>query len=91
MKESTTYQAILQEGRQEGRQEEAREILIRVGKKLFKMEPSPEQRTAIEAITETTRLEDLIVQAYQVRNWAELLAPPTPPPTSRRGRGKKSS
>jgi predicted transposase YdaD len=46
MRESTTYQAILQEGRQEGRIEEARKFLLRLGTKQF----GPPAATAVTAL-----------------------------------------
>jgi predicted transposase YdaD len=101
MKESTTYQAILEEGRQEGiqkgrqegiqkgRQEgleeglqtgrreerpaEARRLLIQLGEKRFGTSPSPEQRAALEAITDPARLEELVLRTLYVGNWADLL------------------
>jgi predicted transposase YdaD len=74
MQESTTYQAILREGREKGREEgsekgreEGREegriageqrLLIRLGAKRFG-EPDASTVTAIEAIQEIDRLEAL--------------------------------
>jgi hypothetical protein len=91
MKESTTYQAIMEEGRQEERPAEARRVLLRVGEDRFGTGPTPEQRTILEAITDANRLEDLVVRACHVGSWAELLEqepPPAAPP--RRARRKKS-
>ena len=85
MKESTTYQAIKEEGRLEGRQEgrlegreegrreEVRRLLLRLGKLQFGTSPTPEQETMIEAITETDRLEELLLRAGRVGTWIELL------------------
>ncbi len=75
IKESTFYQAIV-EG---GRQKEALKILLRLGARLFKAEPLAEQRAVLEAITDTTRLEDLIDRVDDVETWTELLAPPDAP------------
>jgi Domain of unknown function (DUF4351) len=69
MKESTTYQAILREGRAE----EARAILLRQGTKRFGA-PSDETRAALEGITEIERLEKLSERLLDVESWAELLA-----------------
>jgi predicted transposase YdaD len=91
MKESTTYQAILEEGRQEERPVEARRVLLRVGADRFGAPPTPEQQAILEAITDANRLEELAVRAGHVRSWAELLEqapPPAAPP--RRARRKKS-
>jgi predicted transposase YdaD len=79
MKESSTYQAILAEGRAEGRAEgqavEARKILLRQGTKRF---GSPDARTqsAIEAISDVERLEQLTERLLDVSSWDELLATP---------------
>jgi hypothetical protein len=81
-KESTTYQAILDEGRQE----EARRILIRQGSKKFGGQPMPEQNTQLQAITDPARLEELLDRVDVVASWAELLAPPSTPTPRRRKR-----
>jgi hypothetical protein len=84
MKESVTYQAIMDEGRQD----EARRLLLRLGSARFGGAPAAEQLRTLEAITEVSRLEDLVVRVSQVGNWGELLAivapPPPSPPTPRR-------
>jgi predicted transposase YdaD len=76
MKESTTYQAILREGRAEGlaegRGEEAQAILLRQGTKRFGV-PSEEARSALEAITAIERLEALTERLLDVESWDELL------------------
>ena len=92
MKESTTYQAIVEEGRQEGRREErpaeARRVLLRVGEDRFGAAPTPEQRAMLEAITDANRLEELAARACHLGSWAELLEqeprPAAPPPRARR-------
>ena len=73
MKDSTTYQAILEEGRQEGIPVGARQILFGIGKRRFGKGPSPEQQTVIKAITNLERPEELVLCAEQVGSWAELL------------------
>jgi hypothetical protein len=91
MKESTTYRAILEEGRQEERPAEARRILLRLGDDRFGAPPTPEQRTTLEAITDADLLEDLTVRTGHVSSWAELLAPePQPPASPRRARRMKT-
>ena len=79
MKESTTYQAILAEGRAEGRAEgqavEARKILLRQGSKRFGP-PDARARAAVEAITDIDRLEKLTERLLDVSSWDELLATP---------------
>jgi hypothetical protein len=74
MKESTTYQAILEEGALAA----VRRTLLRLGEDLFGGPPAPDQQAAIAAITDEGRLEDLIVRAVHVASWSELLAAPTP-------------
>jgi predicted transposase YdaD len=79
--ESTTYQAILREGREEGREEglamgrveEARAILLRQGTKRFGT-PSDQIRAALAGITQIERLEVLTERLLDVESWDELLA-----------------
>ena len=85
MKDSTFYQGILEEGRQE----EARRLLLRLGGERFNGPPTAAQLSELEAIGEVSRLEDLVVRVSRVADWAELLtqssAPPaSPAPTQRR-------
>jgi hypothetical protein len=84
MKESTTYQAIVEEGRQEERPREARRILLRVGETRFGGPPTTDQQSVIDAINDAARLEDLVVRAGQVGSWAELLKAPSATPRPRR-------
>jgi hypothetical protein len=90
MKASTTYQAILEEGRLE----EAGRLFRRVGEERFGTPPAPEQQVVldliIDLITETSRFEELLIRCLHVGSWAELLQrvpPPAAPP--RRARGEK--
>ncbi len=71
MKESVTYQAILEEGRAA----EARAILLRIGGKRFGP-PSAQTRAALDAITTVERLELLTERLLDVESWDELLAEP---------------
>jgi hypothetical protein len=83
MKQSTTYQSILKEGRQEGRQEgeslgrvhEAQRILLLQGTKRFG-EPSKATAAALEEIQDVERLETLGVRILEpdVMNWNDLLS-----------------
>jgi hypothetical protein len=58
MKESTTYQAIKNEGREECRLEEIHDDIRDIGVRKFRS-PLPEHvRTALEAILDLARLED---------------------------------
>jgi predicted transposase YdaD len=94
MKESSTYQAILEEGREEGRAEgrtegavaEARKLLRQLGEDLF---GPPDARTAatIEQLNQLPRLEGLIKRVRTAENWQELLGQPAP---GRRERQRRS-
>jgi hypothetical protein len=80
MKESTTYQEIIQEGRLA----EARHILLRLGQKRF----GPADDTTesfLNAIDDVQRLEELSERVYEVANWQELLQPSR----RRRGNGRR--
>jgi hypothetical protein len=80
MEESVTYQKIIRkgkaegrvEGRVEGKVEEARNILLLVGRNRFG-EPSPEVAARLDAVTDLNRLEELIVRSHQATSWQELL------------------
>ncbi|MGP0064810.1 MAG: hypothetical protein ACLQGP_14580 [Isosphaeraceae bacterium] len=82
MRESTTYQAILREGRQEGimegriegRIDEARRVLLRQGTKRFG-EPDTTTLAAIEAINDLDRFESLAdrILDADIHVWDDLL------------------
>jgi predicted transposase YdaD len=78
MKESTTYQRILREGRKEGenkgRVNEAQRILLLQGTKRFG-EPSPATAATLEAIQEVDRLEALGERILdpELHDWNDLL------------------
>ena len=90
MKESSTYQAILEEGRQEGRAEgavaEAKKLLRILGDRRF---GPPDARTAetIERIDDLARLEDLLKRLHSATDWRDLLGRPA----TRRGKHRPSS
>jgi predicted transposase YdaD len=100
MKESVTYQAIVQEGvakgreegivegRLEGRLEEARRILLLLGEEEFGTPPGRAARASLEAIASPDQLEHLTRRTRRVRSWEELLAD-VPMPQPRRRRGKR--
>ncbi len=91
MKESVTYQAILDEGRAEGiakgKAEEARRILRMQGENLLG-EPSAEAIAALDAMTDVQKLEDLIMRLPQATSWQALLGLSGP---GRRGRGRRKA
>jgi hypothetical protein len=72
MRESSTYQAILDEGRDEGRVEEARSLIFRLGTRQFG-EPGESVRTRLAAISDLAVLEELLEKLIQVRSWRKLL------------------
>lgn len=92
MKESVTYQAIVEEGVQKGLQkglqkgklQEARQILLKIGAARFDGPPNAEQLQELEAITEVGHLENLAVRVLHVSNWSELLTSPAIPRSRRR-------
>lgn len=92
MKESSTYQAILEEGRQEGitvgAVAEAKKVLRLQGDGLFGV---PDARTvaAIERIDNLMQLEDLLRRLPSATTWQELLGPAAG--ASRKGRRRRSS
>jgi hypothetical protein len=81
MKESVTYQAIVEEGVQKGRLEEARHILLRMGEQRFGKPASAKTRARLETVSRLEVLEHLADRVLWVQSWDELLAEiPTSPP-----------
>jgi hypothetical protein len=79
MEESVTYQAIVRKGRLA----EARQILLRLGKKRFG--PADETTAAtLNAIADVEKLEELSERILEVDNWRELLTA-----TKRRRNGRR--
>jgi predicted transposase YdaD len=74
MKESSTYQAILEEGRSEGAVAEAKKVLRLLGNKVFGI---PDGRTiaALERINDLPQLENLLERLPAAASWRELLGP----------------
>lgn len=72
MKESVTYQAILEEGRAEGQLEAARKLLLDLGEQKF---GKPDSKTAkrIKSIHKYKTLERFICRLLDADNWKELL------------------
>jgi hypothetical protein len=77
MRESTTYQAVLREGRDEGRVAEAQRMLLMLGGDRFG-EPSEAIRGGIEVIHDVERLERMSRQVYatDIHDWEGLLLLP---------------
>jgi predicted transposase YdaD len=91
MKESVTYRAILEEGKAEGIVEgslqEARKMVLLMGRSHFGQPASPQVVAALEAVTEASQLEELGVRLLQVSSWQELLGSNG---AGRRGRSRKT-
>lgn len=87
MKESSTYPAILEEGRVEGRSEgavaEARKLLRKFGDRAFGP-PDAQTATTIDGINDLARLEELLDHLPGAASWQELLGPP-----NRRGKRRR--
>ena len=73
MRESVTYQAILEEGREEGHVESLHRMILRLGRRRFG-EADVAIRQQIEAIRDIDRLEDLSERLVIVSSWDELMA-----------------
>lgn len=69
LRDSSTYQALVAEGRAT----EAREILIRLGRKRFGP-PDRRVRAALERLDDLGRLEQLTERLLEVGSWDELFA-----------------
>ncbi len=73
MRESVTYQAILEEGREEGYVEGLHRMILRLGRRRFG-EADETVRQRIEAIRDIVVLEDLSERLVIVSSWDELIA-----------------
>jgi hypothetical protein len=84
MKESVTYQAIVQEGRVE----EAQRMLLLMGAAILGR-ADKRAKAAIQAIADVERLEELARRAPKASSWQELLGLPEPRRRNgRRGAGR---
>jgi hypothetical protein len=87
MKESVTYQAIIEEGAAKGKREEARRMLLLFGRDKLG-EPSAAAQAALDALADVNRLEELAQHIHRAGSWDELLGLPGPRPRlPRRKRG----
>ena len=68
MKESVTYQAIIEEGEAK----EARKIVLLQGRNRFG-EASPQVVAILNGLSEVSQLEELLVRLLHVSSWEELL------------------
>jgi predicted transposase YdaD len=73
MRESTTYQAILDEGRAEGRADGIQRALFIQGRKRFGV-PDLAVQNAVREITDLARLERMSERLLDVSTWQDLLA-----------------
>jgi hypothetical protein len=79
MRDSDTYLAILDEGREEGREEEARRLILKWGEAPLGRADEP-IRLRLEAVTDLARLERMlervIARGATAANWQDLLDTP---------------
>jgi hypothetical protein len=71
MRESSTYQQVLVEGRVA----EAKELLLELGTQRFGS-PDPRTSALLTALDDHARLRALAHRLYQIASWSELLASP---------------
>jgi hypothetical protein len=75
MSESVTFQAILKRGREEGREEgklqEAKSMLLQLGRKHFGT-PDPRIIAVIEQIMDLTQIHQFIDRLQDVTSWEAL-------------------
>jgi predicted transposase YdaD len=69
MRESVTYQAIVEEGRLD----KGREVILRIGTKRFG-KPSRKVRETISGINDADHLNALLDRVLEVSNWKELIS-----------------
>lgn len=86
MEESTTYQAIVRKGRELGRTEEARRMLLLQGESRFGR-ADVSARTALESIADLAQLEELGVRLMHAGSWQDLF----PPQVQRRRTGRRKA
>ncbi len=87
MKESVTYQAILEEGEAIGKAEQTRRMLLLQGRDRFG-EPAAKIVALLDAVTDLGRLEALVIRLLHVKTWEELLGVNG---TTRPSRGRKKA
>ena len=77
MRESSGYQLILDEGREEGRVQgelrHARKMVLRLGRQKFGA-PTPEVEAAVQAIADLDRLDRMSDRLFNAATWQDLLA-----------------
>jgi hypothetical protein len=73
MNTSPFLDEIREEGREEGRAEEARSLLVQMGQQKFGKAPTKKHRKTLEGITDRAWLETLAGRLLDVNSWGELL------------------
>ena len=71
---SPIFDEIRAVGREEGRAEGARALVVRLGRQKFGKAPTKTQHKTLEAITGVDRLEALAERLLNVDTWADLLS-----------------
>jgi hypothetical protein len=78
MKQSSTYQEIVEEGVEigieKGRAAAKQDDLILLGTKRFDQPPDAEVAARIRAITDPDRLDTILLRILDARDWNDLLA-----------------
>ena len=72
LRDSTTYQGIIDDGRKIGKLEGAKELLLRQARKRFRR-PDPAGEAALDAIANMARLVRLGESLANARSWAGWL------------------
>ncbi len=71
MKESVTYQAIIEEGEAKGRLDEARRLVLRAGNR--RLGPvTPGAQTLVDSLVTVEQLETLHDRVMEIESWDEL-------------------
>jgi hypothetical protein len=74
MQTSPFLDEIRTQGREEGRAEGGRSMLLRQGRQKFGKAPTKKQQKVLDAIDDPTQLEALAERLLGVDSWADLLA-----------------
>jgi len=75
MKESVTYQAIVEEGEIKGMLRARQDDLLQIGRRRFG-EPGPDTEATLRGVADPERLSRLVGALLDVSSWDELLATP---------------
>ena len=82
MKESVTYQAIVEEGRLA----RARDDIRRIGERKFKGPPPENIQNTLESLTDEEQLGRILDRVLDVDSWEALIPPPSAPSPPNQGR-----